>query len=219
MSSVPNKMPSRIRRFLVSILVAVVLLSLLAIGVVIRFGWANVYQSYLLAYAVLFPSYSPQASHRMYGPWPSFLAPGEQVGRIVTAIPRIQAPVVEGTGDTNGTGGGQPINQFGHFAGSALPGQGQEVLLLGAGPSLERLTTLKIGALIEFRSSHGTFVYRVVKEKFESASTAVTLSQNRDILVLSLPAAPGLDTAQAISSSGQPTVRQWVVTAAYRGVR
>src|SRR4051794_38639223 len=107
------------RLVLLSIPIALILVG---VGIVAYFGWDLSKQTVLLAHTAV-DKYEPELQdHTFDQPWPKLPAPGSSIGELQFTSIDLNVPVVQGTHDNELKKGA------GHFAGSALPGQGGNVI-------------------------------------------------------------------------------------------
>jgi sortase A len=127
---------------------------LLGAGIVAYFGFDLSKQTVLLAHTAI-DEYEPELPDRKFEqPWPTLPAPGEKIGELKFTSIDLNVPVVQGTHDNELKKGA------GHMAGSALPGQGGNVLLSGHRDTVFRkLQHLKKGEQVTFTTPYGDFVY------------------------------------------------------------
>jgi sortase A len=141
-----------------------VALILVGVGIVAYFGWDLSKQTVLLAHTAV-DKYEPELpDHTFDQPWPKLPAPGSSIGDLQFTSIDLNVPVVQGTHDNELKKGA------GHFAGSALPGQGGNVILSGHRDTVFRkLENLKVGEQVTFTTPYGDFVYEAIDFKIVPA--------------------------------------------------
>jgi sortase A len=141
-----------------------ILLIAAGVGIVAYFGWDLSKQTVLLAHEVV-DEYEPELPDQTFDqPWPKLPDPGSSIGELQFTSIDLNVPVVQGTHDNELKKGA------GHFAGSALPGQGGNVILSGHRDTVFRkLEHLKIGEQVTFSTPYGDFVYEAIDFKIVPA--------------------------------------------------
>ncbi|WP_409302855.1 class D sortase [Peribacillus sp. SCS-155] len=136
----------------------------IGVGIVAYFGLDLTKQSVLLAHSAT-KEYKPDLEKRKFDqPWPTLPAPGEGIGQLKFTSLDLNVPVVQGTEDQ------QLKHGAGHFAGSALPGQGGNVILSGHRDTVfTKLKHLKKGDKVTFTTPYGDFVYKTKSFKVVKA--------------------------------------------------
>ena len=123
-------------------------------GAIVRFGWVTVEQAAILGYTLLFPYTPSNKVNTIAGPWTHVPGLGDNIGHLRIPALNMNLPIVQGTfpGQTK---------QIGHFAGSTLPGEGGNAILISESQSFVNLQTLHTGEKVEWTAPQGTFVYQV----------------------------------------------------------
>lgn len=134
------------------------------LSIVAYFGLDFTKQTVLLAHTAV-TKYEPELLPKKFDqPWPDLPAPGDSIGELKFDTLDLNVPVVQGTHENELKQGA------GHFAGSALPGQGGHVLLSGHRDTVFRkLEHLKKGEPVTFTTPYGDFVYEVTDFKIVPA--------------------------------------------------
>ena len=123
-------------------------------GATLRYGFATVQQAAILGYTLIFP-YTPSAAPNTFvGPWTYLPEPRQHIGHLRIATLGIDLPIVQGTY-------AHQTAQVGHFAGSTLPGQGSDAILVTENPTLRKAGSLRPGTVIQWVAPQGVFAYRV----------------------------------------------------------
>jgi sortase A len=137
---------------------------IVGVAVVAFFGWDLSKQTVLLAHEVV-DEYEPELPDQTFDqPWPKLPDPGSSIGELQFTSIDLTVPVVQGTHDNELKKGA------GHFAGSALPGQGGNVILSGHRDTVFRkLENLKLGEQVTFDTPYGEFVYEAIDFKIVPA--------------------------------------------------
>jgi sortase A len=137
-----------------------VALILVGVAIVAFFGWDLSKQTVLLAHEVV-DEYEPEFPDQKFEqPWPKLPAPGSSKGELQFTSIDLTVPVVRGTHDNELKKGAD------HFAGTALPGQGGNVILSGHRDTIFRkLENLKIGEQVTVDTPYGEFVYEAIDFK------------------------------------------------------
>lgn len=151
------------------------------LGIVGYFGLDMTKQTVMLAHSAT-KKYEPDLPNRKFEqPWPTLPAPGENIGELKFQSLDLNVPVVQGTQDEELKLGA------GHFAGSALPGQGGHVLLSGHRDTVfTDLQYLKKGEQVTFTTPYGDFVYETTGFKIVPADDeTVNVAKNYETLTLS----------------------------------
>lgn len=153
---------------------------LLGIGIVAYFGMELTKQSVMLARSAT-TEYEPELPPKKFKQvWPELPAPGESLGNLNFPSINLNVPVVQGTQDKELKKGA------GHFAGSALPGQGGNVLLSGHRDTVfTKLKNLKEGDQVTFKTEYGDFVYEATKFEIVPADD-MTVNVAKDYETLTL---------------------------------
>ncbi|MGA5690603.1 class D sortase [Cytobacillus pseudoceanisediminis] len=153
---------------------------LFGIGIVGFFGMDLTKQSVMLARSAT-AEYEPEMPPKKFKQaWPELPAPGESLGELNFPSLDLAVPVVQGTHDEELKKGA------GHFAGSALPGQGGHVLLSGHRDTVfTKLQHLKEGDQVTFKTDYGDFVYEAVKFEIVPADD-LTVNVAKDYETLTL---------------------------------
>jgi sortase A len=157
------------------------LLILTGFGIVGYFGMDMAKQTVLLAHSAT-KEYEPDLPNRKFEqPWPTLPVPGEKLGELKFSSLDLKVPVVQGTQDEELKLGA------GHFAGSALPGQGGHVLLSGHRDTVfTDLQYLKKGEQLTFTTPYGDFVYETTDFKIVPADDeTVNVAKDHETLTLS----------------------------------
>lgn len=153
---------------------------LLGVGIVGFFGMDLTKQSVMLARSAT-AEYEPEMPPKKFKQaWRELPAPGESLGELNFPSLDLAVPVVQGTHDEELKKGA------GHFAGSALPGQGGHVLLSGHRDTVfTKLQHLKEGDQVTFKTDYGDFVYEAVKFEIVPADD-LTVNVAKDYETLTL---------------------------------
>lgn len=153
---------------------------LLGVGIVGFFGMDLTKQSVMLARSAT-AEYEPEMPPKKFKQaWQELPAPGESLGELNFPSLDLAVPVVQGTHDEELKKGA------GHFAGSALPGQGGHVLLSGHRDTVfTKLQHLKEGDQVTFKTDYGDFVYEAVKFEIVPADD-LTVNVAKDYETLTL---------------------------------
>jgi sortase A len=143
-----------------------IFLLLLGIGIVAYFGWDLTKQSVLLGHTVI-KEYEPELPPKEFkqAAWPTLPEPGASIGELKFPTIELNVPVVQGTHEEELKLGA------GHFAGSALPGQGGNVILSGHRETVfKKLEGLQLGEQVTFTTPYGDFVYETIDFKIVPAN-------------------------------------------------
>ncbi|RDU36964.1 class D sortase [Neobacillus piezotolerans] len=149
-------------------------------GIVAYFGFDLTKQTVLLAHTAL-NEYEPDLPDRQFEQvWPTLPAPGDKIGDLKFPSVGLDVPVVQGTHDNELKKGA------GHLAGSALPGQGGNVVLSGHRDTVFRkLKDLKVGEEVIFTTPYGDFIYETTDFKITHADD-MTVAVPTDFETLTL---------------------------------
>ena len=132
---------------------AVIVLALA--GATARYGYQTVRQAAILGYTLLFPYTPSTASNTLAGPWRTLPQPGAHIGSLRIAADGLRLPIVQGTYP-------HQVSDAGHFAGSTLPGEGGDSVLITESPRLHP-TAIRPGTAIEWMAPQGVFSYQVTR--------------------------------------------------------
>jgi sortase A len=137
---------------------------LVGAGIVLYFGVDMTKQTVLLAHSAV-TKYKPELPDKRFKQaWPLLPEPGSSIGEIKFDDLGLEVPVVQGTHENELKKGA------GHFAGSALPGQGGNVVLSGhRQTSFRKLKDIKKGEKVTFSTPYGDFVYETTDFKVVKA--------------------------------------------------
>ncbi|WML46801.1 class D sortase [Neobacillus sp. PS3-34] len=153
---------------------------LIGAGVVAYFGYDLTKQTVLLAHTAV-KEYKPDLPDNKFDqPWPTLPEPGTKIGSLKFSSLGLNVPVVQGThADELKKGAG-------HFAGSALPGQGGNVILSGHRDTVfVKLKNLKKGDPVTFTTPYGDFVYETTGFKIvHSDDMTVAVPSDHETLTL-----------------------------------
>ncbi|PLT31108.1 class D sortase [Peribacillus deserti] len=154
---------------------------LLGLGIIAYFGLDLTKQTVMLARAATTEHKPDLPQKKFEQAWPELPAPGESLGELTFPSLKLNVPVVQGTHDEELKKGA------GHFAGSALPGQGGQVLLSGHRDTVfTKLEHLKKGDKVTFTTKYGDFVYEATSFKIVPADDqTVNVAKNYETLTLS----------------------------------
>jgi sortase A len=149
----------------------------IGIGLLCYFGWDYAQQT-IFVNDQQEPTYDAAA----YGPrlWPVKPAVGTKIGELDIPSLHLEAPVIQGTGWN------QLKHGIGHYASSALPGQGGNVFVAGHRDTVfTKLRYLKKGADIIFETPYGNFVYQATSFQIvKQTDTSVLAPTNHETLTL-----------------------------------
>ncbi|PLS02340.1 class D sortase [Neobacillus cucumis] len=137
---------------------------LLGGGLVLFFGLDLSKQSVLLAHTAV-KEYKPELPNKKFKQvWPALPDPGTHIGDLKFTSVDLNVPIVQGTHDNELKKGA------GHYAGSALPGQGGNVVLSGHRDTVFRkLKDIHTGDKVTFTTPYGDFVYQITGTKIVHA--------------------------------------------------
>lgn len=177
--------------------VAIVLIGIA--GATYRYGFATVEQAGILGYTMLFPYTPSNVSNTFVGPWRTLPEPGQSIGRLRISSLRVNLPIVQGTYPDQ-------VSEIGHFAGSTLPGQGADAVLVTENAALLHLGAIKPGTPVQWVAPQGTFSYRVTES--HAITSLVTLSEaSKEALTLVEQSRTPTGTPALFAVFLQPTFR------------
>lgn len=153
---------------------------LLGLGIVGYFGLDLTKQSVMLAHSAAI-DYEPELPPKKFKQaWSELPKPGDSLGELKFSTLDLNVPVVQGTHEEELKKGA------GHFAGSALPGQGGHVLLSGHRDTVfTKLQHLKQGDQVTFTTKYGDFVYEATDFEIVPADD-LTVNVAKDFETLTL---------------------------------
>lgn len=157
-----------------------IFLLLAGIAIVAYFGLDMTKQTVLLSHSVV-KDYKPELPDRKFDqPWPTLPDPGSYIGELKFTSLDLDVPVVQGTENNELKKGA------GHYAGSALPGQGGNVVLSGHRDTVFRkFKNLKVGDPVVFTTPYGDFNYQTTNFKIVHADDkTVIVPADHEILTL-----------------------------------
>jgi sortase A len=146
------------------ILAVPIFIFLLGAGIVLYFGVDMSKQTVLLAHTAV-TKHKPDLPDRRYKQaWPLLPEPGSSIGELKFDSLGLEVPVVQGTHQSELKKGA------GHYAASALPGQGGNVVLSGhRETTFRKLKNIKKGDKLTFSTPYGDFVYETTDFKIVKA--------------------------------------------------
>lgn len=179
------------------VLVPFMILILSIGGATLRYGWATVSQAGILGYTLLFPYTPTNANNTLVGPWTSLPEPGQGIGQLRIVSLGIQLPIVQGTYRDQ-------VKDIGHFAGSTLPGQGGDAVLITENRKLQRIKVITPGTEVQWIAPQGVFTYRVTdSHPIKSLSDLSNMTTESLTLVEQSVLSSGVKTLYAVFAKPQ----------------